>query len=307
MRIIFGMKLLMLSLCLSSCGQPICWIDEEPEMLSCSELPLRPVRIALVLGSGGARGMAHVGVLEELERAHIQIDLIVGCSAGSVIGALYADNPQAESIMAMTLHRKRHDFLELCWWRCRYGFMHRGPFIDFINTTLASKTFEELKIPLVVVATDLCKGEKVCFASGPIAPTIHASCAIPFCMCPVRYNGRILVDGGVIDPIPVSVAKLFNPDLIIAVDISSPLDGYDSPGHLFDIAKRSAEISHQEHSRLCGLGADITIRPDVGQAGIFDDECNATLYQAGKQAAIEALPAIFEAIKEKNISSISKF
>jgi NTE family protein len=269
-------------------------VDQDPEIISFTELPQHPVRVALVLGSGGARGMAHIGVLEELEEAQIKIDLIVGCSAGSLIGALYADHPHAESLMAMTMHRKREDFFELDWWRCRYGIMHRKPFIEFINSTIGNKTFEQLKIPLIVVATDLCRGEKVCFASGPIAPTIHASCAVPFCMCPVKYNGRVLVDGGVIDPVPVSVAKQFNPALIIAVDISSPLDVYDEPGHLFDIATRSAEISRKEHTRLCTQGADILIQPNVGDTGMFEDECNGDLYFEGRRAAREALPRILE-------------
>lgn len=299
MRIALMVKVLLVLTCMTGCGQHICWVDETPEIIACTDLPLRPVRVALVLGSGGVRGMAHVGVLEELELADIKIDLIVGCSAGSVIGALYADHPNAEALTAMTMHRKREDFLELCWWRCRYGFMHRGPFIEFINCTLGDKTFEDLKIPLVVVATDLCRGEKVCFASGPVAPTIHASCAVPFCICPVRYNGRILVDGGVIDPIPVSVAKLFNPDLIIAVDIGCLLEAYEGPGHLFDIAKRSAEISRMEQTRLCLEGADIVIHPDVGTTGMFDDECNSDLYYEGRKAARAAIPAILEALRAK--------
>ena len=253
-----------------------------------------PIEVALVLGGGGARGMAHVGVLEVLQKEGIPIDLIVGCSAGSLVGALYANCKDAEQVKSLLIRKKRKDFVSANLLNFKFGLFHRKPFICLMNNCLGDKKFEDLEIPLVVVATDLCGGKLVSFNKGPIVPTVHASCAVPFYFSPIKYDNRTLVDGGVADPIPVQVARDLGAKIVIAVNIEASLEGNYS-FNLIDVAVRSAEIKHMQHGRLCMEDADVIIRPDVGHVGIFEEK-NIELYEAGKQAAEKALPLIKRAL-----------
>lgn len=250
-----------------------------------------PIRVALVLGGGGVRGMAHVGVLEVLEQEGIPIDLIVGCSAGSLIGALYCNFPCADYVKTVLMSKKRKDFFSLNIFKIKFGIFHRKPFIHFMNQQIGCKKFEELQLKLAVVATDLLTGDLVVFNKGLINPTVHASCAIPFCFSPVKYDHRSLIDGGVACPIPVKVARDLGAKIIIAVNIEAEIDDV-RPVHLIDIAMRGARIKHYHHTKFCISDADILIRPKVGHIGTFDEGKNLELYEAGKLAARRAIEKI---------------
>lgn len=250
-----------------------------------------PINVALVLGGGGVRGMAHVGVLEVLEEEGIPIDLIVGCSAGSLIGALYCHFPCADYVKSVLMTKKRKDFYTLNIFKIKFGIFHRKPFIHFMNQQIGCKKFEELKLKLAVVATDLLTGDLVVFNRGLINPTVHASCAIPFCFSPVKYDDRSLIDGGVSCPIPVQVARDLGAKIVIAVNIEAEIDDV-KPVHLIDIAMRSAHIKHYHHTKFCLSGADVLIRPKVGHIGTFDEGRNQELYEAGKFAARKAMEQI---------------
>jgi NTE family protein len=256
----------------------------------------KPIRLALVLGSGGARGMAHVGVLEEFERANIPIDLIVGCSAGGLVGAFYANYPNAAYLKSILHPLTCDDLLDTHWISARYGLGRGDAIRNFLTSYLGYKCFEDLHLPLIVVTTDLLSGSLVAINSGPIVPTIHASCALPLYYRPVHLYGRIFVDGGVADPIPVKVAKSQNPQLIVAVHVSDFLSS-EQPNHLFEIARRSTEIMWLKHADACLKEADIVIRPNVDGVGTFDDQCNEALYEAGRAAALSAIPGILKALQ----------
>lgn len=253
------------------------------------------IRIALVLGAGGARGMAHIGVLEELEAAGIPIDLIVGCSAGSLVGALYADNPNVEEIKQTVWQLRTSSIFDMDLLNCRYGLSQDKSIKRVLDSHLESQTFEELKIPLVIVATDLYTGELVPIGSGDIAKAVQASCSIPFFFVPCDYMGRILVDGGVINPVPVKVAQDLGADMIIAVDLGEVLPG-TYPTNLFSIATRSAEIIFMWQSEICTKDADFVIRPKTCGVGTFNDKMKSELYWAGRYAAQEELPSILEKV-----------
>ncbi len=271
--------------------------DPIPEVI----FEKKEIGVALVLGGGGSRGMFHVGVLEVLQEAQIPIDLIVGCSAGAVVGALYADNPDGRHIKELLVPLKRKDLLEINIFGCRYGLCRGRGLTSFLKNNLEAKNFEDLKIPFLVVATDLERGIVVSLGSGPIIPSVHASCAVPFFFEPVKLYGRVLVDGGVLDPNPVKAAKVYLPKMIIAVDLSELLP-VTKPTQLFSVASRSAEIIHLNQSRLCLDGADIIIRPSLHPIGMFDDTCSEKLYENGKKAAKAALPNILE-LYEKRVHS----
>lgn len=266
----------------------------------------KEIGVALVLGGGGARGMFHVGVLEVLQEAHIPIDLIVGCSAGSVVGALYADCPNGKHVKDLLICLKRKDLLEINLFSCRYG-ISKGKFLTrFLAKHLCAKNFEELQIPFIAVATDLDAGEVVALGSGPIIPAVHASCAVPFFFEPVKKYGRVLVDGGVLDPNPVRTAKKYAPKIIIAVDLAELLP-VTKPNSLFGIATRSAEIIHLNISRSCLQGADIIIRPSLEPIGMFDDTRTRDLYEDGKRAAEKVLFEIQELYEKRMCSHSPSF
>lgn len=274
-------------------------IKDIPEPIP-QYIPSQTLRLALVLGGGGTKGMAHIGVLEEFENAGIPIDLIVGCSAGSIVGALYADCPNAKHIKKVLKPLKTWDILDINIWKGRYGIAQGWSLQNFLKRNLSSKCFENLQIPLCVAATDLLAGELVCLSSGPIIPAVHASCAVPLVFSPVILYERLLVDGGVADPVPVQLAKKMNAQVIVAVDLSVMLEK-SCPTNLFGIAARSAEVKFLLQSESCVMGADVVIKPELGQMGMFDDSNLQKTYLAGKQAAQQAIPKILEALAQKGV------
>lgn len=288
--------LLILCTFLTCCGTRYN-VDEDPQPIPIN-IPSKPIRLAVVLGGGGARGMAHVGVLEEFELAGINIDIIVGCSAGSIVGALYADNPNASEVRCVLEPLRKWDILDINIWYCRYGFVQGRSLQNFLSKNLSVKCFEKLKIPLYVVATDLLSGDLVAFSTGKIIPAVHASASVPFVFTPVLYQGRLLVDGGVADPVPVIVAKELGADVIVAVDLSELLPK-TYPTNLFGIARRSAEIKFLLQSDCCTKSADVIIKPEQGECGTFDDKHQEAMYQAGRKAAQEAIPRILELLSER--------
>lgn len=285
-------------LLLSSCETKFDLPDNPPPIPEC--LPPNQVRVALVLGGGGAKGISHVGVLAEFERAGIPIDVIVGCSAGSIIGALYADCPNACYIKQILKPLRTWDILDINIWYGRYGLVQGGALRRFLRRHLSCRCFEELQIPLYVVATDLIAGELVSINSGPIIPAVHASAAVPFVFSPVYIYKRWLVDGGVADPVPVRVAKKTGAAIIVAVDLSGLLPD-TCPTNLFGVATRSAEIKFLLQSESCVQGADVVIQPDLGDMGLFDDKNPQHVYEAGCKAARKAIPKIIDLLAQKGL------
>ncbi len=293
-RNIFLLGILLLLLC--SCETKIDLPENPPPIPVCP--PPSCIRVALVLGGGGTKGMSHVGVLAEFEKAGIPIDVIIGCSAGSIVGALYADYPNAYYVQCLLKPLRKWDILDISLWYGRYGLVRGGSLRRFLKTHLSCTHFEDLQIPLYVVATDLIAGQLVCINSGPIIPAVHASSAVPLVFSPVYLYQRWLVDGGVADPIPVQVAKKLGAAIIVAVDLSVLLPE-TCPTNLFGIATRSAEIKFQLQSDSCIEGADVIIRPELGDMGLFDDRNPQHVYEAGCKAAREAIPQILDLLSQK--------
>lgn len=269
------------------------WHLHEPPPIPCCNYSDKPICVALVLGGGGARGLAHLGVIEVLEEEGIPIDYIVGCSAGSLIGALYAHHPSAGDLKRSLMALKAKHLLKANFLNFRFGFLHGNGIRCFVQKHLGYRCFEDLKIPFTSVATDLRTGELVCFNKGLVLPTIHASCAVPLYFTPVQLYGRTLVDGGVVDPVPVRVARESNPEIVIAVDVSGTLSK-TRPSHLLGVAARGMEIMYIEHIKNCAKDADVLIRPQLDDFGFFEEGSNQQIYQAGRRAAKEMLPKIRE-------------
>lgn len=286
---------IIIFLILSGCCCPKQYIPEcDPDPLPSFFVPER-IRVALVLGSGGVRGMAHVGVIEELVNAGIPIDLIVGCSAGSIVGALYADCPSVAHIKQAVWGMRSDSIFDINFLTCRYGLSQADCMVKVLDDYLEAESFEELKIPLVVVATDLYSGELVPMGKGDLVQCVRASCSIPFFFVPCDYGGRILVDGGVINPVPVCIARDLGAEVVIAVDLCELLPK-TFPKNLFQVADRSAEIAFMWQNQICTRRADFVIRPKTCGIGAFNDDMKQELYLAGKEAASQIMPAIIEKI-----------
>lgn len=179
--------------------------------------------VVLVLGSGSARGFAHAGALKVLEENHIPIDLIIGTSAGSIIGSLYADNPSANSLQHILLSANEGKVINFSLLNIVHGPINGAGLQNFLVSNMHATSFDQLKIPFVAVATDLQTGKIHLFRSGPIAPAVNASSAAPPYFRPVSIYGREYIDGGIVDPVSVDVAKTYHPKIIIAVRLDYPL------------------------------------------------------------------------------------
>lgn len=287
--------LLIAAVIVTACG---CNYRLIPSECPCPPPPFyvpERTRVALVLGSGGVRGMAHVGVLQELENAGIPIDLIVGCSAGSIVGALYADSPCVDSIMGDVWSLRTQSIIDIDLWNCRYGLSWHRNMREVLDRALEAETFEDLQIPLVIVASDLNSGELVPIGAGDLLTAIEASCSIPFVFVPCSYGGRVLVDGGVVNPVPSKVARDLGADIVIAVDLCELLPR-TFPTNLFQIASRSAEIAFMWQNQLCCRCADVVIRPKTCDIGAFNDSMKWQIYEAGRMAACEEMPRILELV-----------
>lgn len=297
-RIVITFLIISAILSFSGCSaQRFCPSDSPPPLPKCVEIK-KPVRLVLVLGGGGTRGIAHVGVLEELEKANIPIDVVIGSSAGSIVGALYADCLSTEHLKDVFLSLKSNYIMDLNLLYCRYGLCQGRTLRRFLDTNLDATCFEELKIPFFAVSTDLYSGELVPIGGGPIIPAVEASAAIPFVFTPVNLHGRVLVDGGVIDPCPVRVAKHFEADVVVAVELCNLLP-HRFPTNLVGVASRSLEIIFVWQTEDCIKNADIVISPELGQTSCFEDKYNEAMYQAGKEAALQMIPKIKELLAKK--------
>lgn len=275
-----------------------------PPLPDCPPVP-QPVRLALILGGGGAKGLAHVGVLEELEAANIPIDLVVGCSAGSIVGALYCDYPCAENLKEMLLRMNTNMLVDFDLWNAKYGLCQGRSLRRFLYKHLHARTFEELQKPFFLVTTDLYSSELITLGGGPLVPAVEASCSIPFVFVPVFLHGRAFVDGGIIDPVPLHTAQYFNPEVTVVVDLRGLLP-QTFPTNLFGVATRSAEITLLWQSEACLHGADVVIRPDLCGVGTFADDQNEQIYQAGRVAGRNAIPQIMECLAQKRAEALAR-
>jgi NTE family protein len=265
------------------------------------------IQVALVLGGGGSKGFAHVGAIEVLEENNIPIDLIVGSSAGSAVGAIYADNKDIKKTKEILIKASNRQLLDFSLFETLKIFITpSSPIIgqsyeNFIYDNLTAKSFHELKIPLIAVTVDAVSGEKFIIKDGPIAPAIRASSAVPPVIAPALLYGRILIDGGVIEPVPVETAKKFKPKMIIAIDINNA-PPKTKPRNLLELSYRALWISYYNLSRMQSAQADIDIHPDLNGHGLFEDHRKEELYQLGRKAALQALPQIQYKLKKIGIS-----
>ena len=263
------------------------------------ELSHRP-RVAIVLGAGGARGFAHAGAIKVLQDAGVPIDLIVGSSVGSFYGALLADSGNADLAAKIMLSARFWDIADIANVPNLLGPVQGYRYEKFLLRNMHALWFDQLHIPLVIVTTNLKTGHVYIISSGPVAPAAKASSTIPGIVRPSFLYGHILIDGGISDPIPVNIAEKYHPRVIIAVNISSQLPR-KMPWSGLGVYSRASDIAWLSFSKICEKGADIVIRPQVGDIGTFDVEKKKALFREGESAAYKMLPAIKQLLIKKHI------
>ncbi len=257
-----------------------------------------PPRVALVLGGGGARGFAHVGVIRVLEDARVPIELVVGTSVGSLVGALYAGPTNSYELERLARGLDRGDFFDFSLAPALFGRgLASGDRLErFVRERVGVERIEQLRIPFAAVATDLATGEAVVLRSGDVARAVRASSAIPGVFEPVELDGRILVDGGVARNLPVRIARDLGADVVIAVDVSA-LEGEAAPSNFVEVFLRAVNLVVHAEVEQARRDADVLLTPAVGGVGFIEFDRKDEAIAAGMEAARALLPRIREAVE----------
>lgn len=262
----------------------------------------KEVKVGLALGGGVARGMAHIGVLQVLHEHNIPVHVVAGTSAGALVGAMYSAglDPWEMQGAAESLNWRGMVRLKLR----RDGLLDSGGLERFILSHVGDLQFQDLKIPFTAVATDLLSGEEILLNEGRVATAVRASCAFPGIFLPVRLNNRTLVDGGLVNNVPTSVARQMGADVVIAVELNRPRAEIRPPRNLLHIMLYSLAVLQRPQIAACLSRADICVQPDLNDFSVVELERLHELIEVGREAALQALPqlhAVLERAAEGNL------
>jgi len=252
-------------------------------------------RIGLALGGGFARGIAHIGVLRAFEKNKIPIHAISGVSSGSIVAAAFASGSSADEIQRMALAMK---FRHVARWTLSLrGLAGSERMIDFLARLLKTTRFEEMPIPLAVVATDLMRGDPVTFhGHGDVIAPIRASCSYPGLFLPMRHQGRLLVDGFVSMEVPAAPLLQMGADRIVSVAIPCQ-EGAGDYGNMFAVVSRCFQVMSARTENSWRRYSNVVIRPHCGALS-WDSFASADrLIELGEEAAMAAMPAIKKWLK----------
>lgn len=279
-------------------------------------------RLGIALGSGSARGWAHIGVLRALHGAGIEPDVVCGTSIGAFIGAAYASG-DLDKLEAWAGGLGRRDVLRFFDVGLTGGLIKGHKLLEFAATTFLASDFDQLDRPFACVATDLATGREIWLRDGPLAPAVRASIALPGLFSPQLLDGRFLVDGGLVNPVPVSLCRAFDAEIVVAVDLGMDMlttlqrrngkpvavnDGWrNAVGRWFgrgepepvrpslaDVVTNSIAIMQGRisRSRLAGEPADVVIAPRLGQLNLLDYHRASEAIEAGRKATEHMLPLL---------------
>ncbi|HET8548158.1 MAG TPA: patatin-like phospholipase family protein [Bryobacteraceae bacterium] len=260
------------------------------------------MRIGVALGGGFARGIAHVGVLRVLEAAGVTISGIAGISAGAIVAAAYASGRALDEIAA-TASTMRFSHVAR-WCVPRLGLADNRRMCTFLKTLLRSHRFEDMRIPLSVVATDLITGAPTVFHTGDVIDPIRASCAYPGLLEPVPIEGRPYVDGAIGMEVPTAAIREMNVNKVIAVRLLTRCN--QQPANFFQVINRCFLIMNEQSETAWRSGADLVIEPDVSDCAWDGFASSRELIAAGEQAARAALPAVREWLEAPDFNSESQ-
>ncbi|MHB1143646.1 MAG: patatin-like phospholipase family protein [Thiobacillus sp.] len=277
------LTLLLIAALLAACAAP------PPAPTPPVPVPKPPLKIALVLGGGAARGFAHIGVIKALEAQGIVPDMVVGTSAGSVVGALYASGMSGFDLQNLALQMKEEMVVD--WTLPSRGVLKGEALQDFINQNVKNLSLQKMPKPLGVVATDLQSGEMVLFRRGDTGMAVRASSAVPGMFQPVEIGGRDYVDGGLTSPVPARSARAMGADFVIAVDISN-VSRRDRLAGTLDVLLQTFAIMGHAISRHELEDADVVIRPQTAAVSSTDFEGRHLAILEGEKAAAAVMPEL---------------
>ncbi len=253
-------------------------------------------KIALALGGGAARGFAHVGVIKALEAQGIVPDIIVGTSAGSVVGAFYAAGNNGFELQQLAMQMDERQISD--WSLPDRGVIKGEALQEFVNRAVNQRPLEKMSRTLAIVATDLHSGEPIVFRTGNTGMAVRASSSVPGVFQPVLINGHEYVDGGLVSPVPVRIARSLGADFVIAVDISARPQ-YGKTSGVLDVLLQTFSIMGQSLNRHELPDADVVIQPNTPgiRATGFQDRHLAVM--EGEKAAMQKMPEIKAALAKQ--------
>lgn len=259
-------------------------------------------KVGLALGGGAAKGFAHLGVLKVLVKEKIPIDLIAGCSMGSIFGALYAAGADLGLLEKMLDQMPQKQLFDLAV--PKLGLIRGHRLEAMLKLLTKDKDFSQLSIPLYVVAVDIEKGEKVVINEGNVAEAVRGSIAIPGVITPKRWRGRLLVDGAVLERVPVRVAKEFGADLVIAVDVKfgGEKEKEVKIATIFDVILNAIELMEREVAQHYLPEADILIQPNLAHVASSEFNRYKECISIGEEAARQAVPMIRSLLTEDGLN-----
>ena len=250
-------------------------------------------KIGLALGSGAARGLAHIGVLKALEEYNVDVDIISGSSAGALIGGLYACDIKPDMIKNLAIQIDKKMWVDFTV--PKKGIIKGEKIEEILKLITRQRNIEDLNRKLAIVATDLKNAEEIIFTEGSISKAIRASISVPGIFEPIKIDGSVLID----DRVPVSVVKDMGADVIIAVDVGFS-DCQSKVFHIFDIIQQSIDVMSKKIYEADKIYADVIIEPPLShiESSRFEmvDECA----EIGYKATIEKMDSILEAIDNYN-------
>ena len=265
-------------------------------------------KIGLALGSGGSRGLAHIGVIKVLEENNIPIDFIAGSSIGAMVGGFYAAGLSIKEIEEIALSTNwRRLFSVLFDPHLKQGLIGGEKLKTFIENYINGKKFEDCKVPFVTVATDLKTGEVVVLNKGEMAQAIRTSISIPLVFKPAEINGRMLVDGGLSAPVPVEIVRGMGADIIIAVNLDKHYCDEEWKPGWYNIANDSLNILRHHLALSNVANADIVIDINVGKNYWYQFTNGQDKILTGEKATKEVLPRLQEIIYQKSRGGLRKY
>lgn len=264
-------------------------------LVSCATTPppviSKPAKIAVVLGAGASKGFSHIGVLKVLEAQKVPIHMIVGTSAGSLVGSLYASGKTAFELQGIAMKMESDNIIDYDWKLWKGGLIKGEKIEKFINENVHHSPIEKLKIRYYAVATNAATGEEVVFARGNTGMAVHASCSVPGVFQPLKIGNATYIDGAVVSPVAVDVARRNGADIVIAVDISGGMRN-TVPSGIMDTMEKSIDIMYARIAEYQIKNADIVIRPKMQSIGATDlDKFNEAIFE-GEKAATAKIPEI---------------
>ena len=256
-------------------------------------------KLGLVLGSGAAKGFAHIGVLKALEENHIKADVITGCSAGSIIGAMYAAKHTSKHLLKIAKELKKSDIIDLSFNIIRNKALLKSEKMEnLLKKYLGEINIEDLPIPFGCISTDLVSGKIIEFTRGNLVTAVKASSSMPPVFAPVCVDGMILVDGGLIMRTPVKLAKKLGAEVTVAIDVNADLTNCGEIKNIIDVGLRSLDImDHATERSSPHCKPNIIIKPDLKQVNAYKVENQQFAYEQGYNATLPYIEKIKELLR----------